>query len=82
MLARRVEEFTLELMISRAREMGCSRLLGKFVATAKNGLVAELYPRLGFDLLQDAGMEKLFGFAVADYVLSPNFIRSLQPQQV
>lgn len=81
-LARRVEEFTLELMVGRAREMGCNRLLGKFVATAKNGLVAELYPRLGFDPLKDDGTEKLFVFTVADYVPSPNFIRALQAQQV
>ena len=81
-LGRRVEEFTLDLMVDRAREMGCKRLLGKFVATAKNSLVAELYPRLGFDLLNDNGPEKLFGFAVVDHVPSSNFIRSLQPQQV
>jgi len=81
-LARRVEEFTFDLIVNRAREMGCNRLLGKFVATAKNGLVADLYPRLGFELLEKDGMEKVFSFAVENYVALPNSIRPLQPQQV
>ena len=47
-LGRGVEELTLGLLAGAARRLGCRRLVGRYVATAKNALVADLYPRLGF----------------------------------
>jgi FkbH-like protein len=41
-----------------AREMGASGLIGEYRPTAKNAVVCDLYPRLGFRLLrQEAGAE-------------------------
>jgi len=79
-LARRVEEFSLDLIVNRARDLGCARVLGKYAATAKNGLVADLYPRLGFELLKEEGSEKLFGLALEKYSALPIPIRSLRFQ--
>lgn len=50
-LGRGVEELTLGALINSARELGCRRLIGRYVPTAKNALVAGLYQRLGFTLL-------------------------------
>lgn len=47
-LGRRAEEMTLGLIVDRARASGCRRVVGRFTPTAKNGLVADLYSRLGF----------------------------------
>ncbi len=47
-LGRRMEEFMAGAMMVAARERGLSRLLGRYLPTAKNALVRELYPRLGF----------------------------------
>lgn len=47
-LARGVEEFTANLILHDAQRRGCTRILGRFVPSAKNNLVAGLYPRLGF----------------------------------
>jgi FkbH-like protein len=47
-LGRGVEELMLGLLAGVARRLGCRRLVGRYIATAKNTLVADLYPRLGF----------------------------------
>jgi FkbH-like protein len=47
-LGRQVEELTVNLMLERAKAMGCRRVLGRYIPTAKNGLVRDLYSRLGF----------------------------------
>jgi FkbH-like protein len=47
-LGRKVEEAILADVAARARALGARRLLGEYAPTAKNALVRELYPRLGF----------------------------------
>ena len=47
-LGRGVEELMLGLLADAARRLGCRRLVGRYIQTAKNALVADLYPRLGF----------------------------------
>ena len=51
-LGRGVEDATLNLLAERAAEMGCSRLLGEYRPTAKNGMVREHYKQLGFTLIE------------------------------
>jgi FkbH-like protein len=47
-LKRQVEELVLNELCRRARARGCSRLEGLYLPTAKNEMVREHYPRLGF----------------------------------
>jgi FkbH-like protein len=47
-LARTMEEFICRDIFSAARTLGCARVVGKYIPTKKNGLVAGLYDRLGF----------------------------------
>lgn len=47
-LNRRVEELTLAAVVEGARRLGCDRVLGQYLPSPKNGMVAELFPRLGF----------------------------------
>ncbi len=53
-IGRTVEEFTCADLIERAERMGYRRILGEFLPTKKNALVAELYDRMGFRRL-DSG---------------------------
>lgn len=45
---RRVEHALLAFLAEQARRLGCRRLLGEYLPTAKNGMVAQLLPSLGF----------------------------------
>jgi FkbH-like protein len=47
-IARGVEQFMLNQIARAARERGYELLLGEYIASAKNQLVANLYPKLGF----------------------------------
>lgn len=47
-LGRKVEEAMLSRLIEQARAAGVVRLAGVYKPTAKNGMVADHYPRLGF----------------------------------
>ncbi len=48
-LGRGVEDAMLSVVAKRARERGAGRLVGRYRPTAKNGMVRELFPRLGFE---------------------------------
>jgi FkbH-like protein len=47
-LKRGMEEFTVNQMAAHARTAGLERIVGEFLPTAKNGIVKDLFPRMGF----------------------------------
>jgi FkbH-like protein len=47
-LGRKVEEATLQVLLEHASHQGVTALIGEYRPTARNGMVAEHYPRLGF----------------------------------
>lgn len=51
-LGRRVEEAVLAYVVAAARASGVSKLVGTYLPTAKNQMVAEFYGRLGFALVE------------------------------
>lgn len=65
-LGRKVEETILADMVARARTLGARRLVGEYSATAKNGLVRELYPRLGFTEIARKGASVLYALPLDD----------------
>jgi FkbH-like protein len=52
-ISRRLEEFVLDQLVEVAREAGISVLRGTYIPTAKNGLVAKHYEKLGFSLVEE-----------------------------
>jgi FkbH-like protein len=48
-LKRQVEELVLNELAGLAQAKGCSRLVGVYLPTAKNGMVRDHYPRMGFE---------------------------------
>jgi FkbH-like protein len=45
---RRVEHAFMAFLAEEARALGCNALQGSYLPTAKNGMVKDLYPELGF----------------------------------
>ena len=65
-LGRKVEETILADMVARARALGARRLVGEYSATAKNDLVRELYPRLGFTEIGRKGASVFYALPLDD----------------
>ena len=51
-LGRRVEEAVLSQIAAAARKRGASALLGRYIPSAKNGMVSDHYAKLGFELAE------------------------------
>ncbi len=51
-LKRGMENFTLNTIVSWAIENGYEKLIGEYLPTPKNGMVAEHYNRLGFERIE------------------------------
>jgi FkbH-like protein len=52
---RHVEHAFMAYLLEHARRLGCTTAVGSYLPTAKNGMVSELYPELGFARDGDAG---------------------------
>ena len=66
-LGRMLEDTIVEILTREAQDMGCDRLRGEYLATSRNGLVADLYKRLGFTEAGHAGESRLWELLLADY---------------
>ncbi|MBR5727200.1 MAG: HAD family hydrolase [Muribaculaceae bacterium] len=51
-LKRGMERFTLDQMVTQARNRGYMRIVGEYLPTTKNAIVASHYPSLGFTHLE------------------------------
>jgi FkbH-like protein len=69
-LRRDVETFMLDCLIEAARAAGVRRLSGEYVRTEKNGLVADLFPSLGFETVV-AGEDRSIHALEVDRVSAP-----------
>lgn len=64
-LGRKVEETILADLVARARTLGARRLIGEYIATPKNALVRDLYPRLGFTEVGRSGTSVRYALPLA-----------------
>jgi FkbH-like protein len=68
---RRVEDAILADVAARARALGARRLIGEYAPSAKNALVRDLYPRLGFTETGRRGESVLYALPLDDPRPSP-----------
>lgn len=69
-LGRRMEEAVLAQIVAVARAHGATTLQGRFIPSAKNKMVADHYPRLGFAAIGDkAGGETTWALDLAGYAV-------------
>lgn len=52
-LGRRVQEAVLQEIARNARQAGASRLIGRYIPTARNVMVKDHYAKLGFDQVEE-----------------------------
>ncbi len=67
-LQRQVEDEMLNEMISRLRRRGVTRLAGEYRPTAKNALVADLFPGLGFQTSEQTPERSTYDLEIAPYI--------------
>lgn len=73
-LGRGVESVLLDELRRLAEERGSTRIRGVYIATAKNGQVADFYPSAGFTVESDTGSSRSF---VADVAALPRVRKSI-----
>jgi FkbH-like protein len=66
-LGRRVEEAILQHLVGQARRLGMAEIVGRYVPTARNGLVRDHYEKLGFAPVSAEGGETVWRLAVDGY---------------
>lgn len=52
-LKRQMEDEVVNEMVRLAIQRGCTEVTGHYLPTEKNGMVRDLFPRMGFDLLEE-----------------------------
>lgn len=65
-LKRGMENFTLNTMVERAKAAGYKKIIGEYLPTSKNGMVADHYPQLGFASIGDCNSNQ-WELSLADY---------------
>ena len=65
-LKRGMENFTLNTMVERACKAGYKRIVGEFIPTAKNKMVEQHYPSLGFNKIE-GGNASLYELMIDNY---------------
>jgi FkbH-like protein len=72
---RGVEQTMVAHLARLARELGCERLVGEYVPTAKNRPVCNLYPTLGFVTDGESGGATRYGLVLTDEIIeAPRFM--------
>lgn len=79
-LGRQVEAATLDILAKQALARGCSTLLGAYRPTDKNGIVRDIYGRLGFSAAGVAGDDNLWRLELASWREHQTFISVSGPE--
>src|SRR5260370_10273462 len=66
-LGRRVEETILQYLVEQARVRGITEIVGRYIPTAKNGLVHDHFEKLGFAQTGSQNGETTWQLAIASY---------------
>jgi len=72
-LKRGMENFTLNTMVEIAKTKGYKRIVGEYLPTPKNSMVAEHYPQLGF-LPLDNGVSNRWVLELDNYQMRNSYI--------
>ena len=76
-LKRGMENFTLNMMVERAKAKGYKRIVGEYLPTPKNKMVEQHYPNLGFKPVVGASTAQ-YELDVETYEPRENYIKVKQ----
>ena len=74
-LNRQLEDEVLNEIVRLAALRGCETIVGVYSPTTKNSMVSNLYPRMGFNLIEKTSEQTHFAIATAGYVPHPTCIQ-------
>lgn len=74
-LGRKVEQAVINVVAIRAKDAGAAVMNGRFFPTARNEIVADLYPRLGFSPAGEEGGISIWSLDLANPPTPPTQIR-------
>jgi FkbH-like protein len=75
-LKRQVEENVLNKIVFLASARGCTRIIGEYIPTAKNGMVRDLYAKLGFTYVrEEANGTQFYELSIQQYQVRPTQIK-------
>ena len=75
-LKRQVEEEVLNEIVRLARGRQCTKVVGQYIPTAKNGMVRDLYSKMGFaHLREESGGVQVYELDATQYQVKPTKIR-------
>lgn len=77
-LKRQVEEEIFNEIVRLARLRNCSKILGVYLPTAKNGMVRDLYPKIGFQPVSESPDRLEFECNLLGYRTQPTHIRLIK----
>jgi len=80
-ISRTVEEFAWGKVLERARALAYANILGVYRETPKNQLVADLYPRLGLELVSSVGAERRYLQSVQSASAPVSFVQPVTPAE-
>ena len=69
-LGRRVEEAALNEIVERAAEKNVTTLIGRYIASGRNAMVADHYQSLGFQLVEKTDVHSTWTFPVNEFEAS------------
>lgn len=73
-LKRQVEEQVLNEIVRLAKKKGCVSVRGAYIPTAKNSMVSDLYPKLGFQTIRAGQDFQEFELPVENFTPKATFI--------
>jgi len=77
---RQVEDEMMNLFVAAASARGVARIRGGYKSTPKNGIVENLYARLGFESIEATPESALWSLEISRYSPKPTRIRSREMQ--
>jgi FkbH-like protein len=67
-LKRQMEDEVVNEMVRLAKLRGCSTVVGHYLPTEKNGMVRDLFPRMGFELVEETPERTAWQLTTEDFV--------------
>lgn len=73
-LKRQVEEEVMNEIMRLAKQVGAERVHGLYIPTPKNGMVENLYPSLGFGVIEEDEIKTIYELPTREFNNKPTFI--------
>jgi predicted enzyme involved in methoxymalonyl-ACP biosynthesis len=74
-LKRQMEDEVVNEMVRLANLRGCSAILGHYLPTEKNGMVRDLFPRMGFTLVEETPERTTWRLGIESFTPRPTHIQ-------